>query len=267
MNCFRRKLLHRYTAILALALGSAWMTPFASGQQANSAKENDEKAQQLPRDKRYTFDDLLNKNPDAVADAKKIFALSSDPKIKQRTASILLSIGVKDPIYFDYLLASAKAALKDDTPWSTVYYDNGEINKNAINPAFLDWCKKHHADPSAAHMAQYYEIPVPWYYLAAAGDRRAYDLLVQGLHSHNLMIAAWASWGLAKLQEPKAIDELIGAGHRLPGEARAAIGEALLQFQDPRAQAAADELVADKKHLEIARRDAQSKRLKALFPY
>lgn len=84
------------------------------------------------------------------------------------------------------------------------------------------------------------------------------------------MIAATAAKGLARLQDPRAIDELIATGRRVPGEARYGIAEALLYFSDPRAQAAAEEFAAvveDKKVVEFMRAQAKAKGVKGLFPY
>jgi HEAT repeat protein len=265
-------------------------------QQSNRPKTDDEKVQELLSNEKYSFEDLLKGKPEAVANTKKIFALTSDPNIKQRAASILLSIGVKDRVYFDYLTDVAKEALNNDMPWPTLYDEQGRRNDKADNPAFVVWCKKHGLDPNddryAAYRAAdpvflewcirhelspqnarysaYYEIPVPWYYLAAARDPRAYELLIQGLKSHNLMIAGSAARGLARLQDPRAIDKLIAVGRCVPGEARAAIAEALLYFPDLKAQKAADELAdifTDKKTWELLRKDAQDKGVKGLFPY
>jgi hypothetical protein len=96
------------------------------------------------------------------------------------------------------------------------------------------------------HNVEYYEVPTAWFYLAAAGDPRAYDLLIKGLHSQNPMIAGMAAWGLAKLQDHRAIDELIATGHQVPGEARACIVRSLVYFDVPKAQAAAEQLMPEK---------------------
>jgi len=129
---------------------------------------------------------------------------------------------------------------------------------------------KRHLNLNNTRYAAYYEIPLPWYDLAAARDPRSYDLLVQGLHSHNFMIAAAAAKGLARLQDPRAIEELIMTGRRVPGEARAGIVEALLYFNDPKAQAGAEQLsdILDNKHLfDIMRENAKKQGVKRLFPY
>jgi hypothetical protein len=243
----------------------------------------------------HTFDDLLNRDPGAIANEKRYFVRVQDPKLKQRAASILLSLGVRDRIYFDYLVAAAKKAFADETPWPTLYDEDGNMNTRAThpvfaewirkqgldpndlqftavreyNPAFLEWCKKKNLEPNHAQYEAYYVTPEPWYNLAAAGDPRAYDLLIQGLHSHNLMIVVDAANGLAKLQDSRAIPELITMGRQLPGEARYGIGESLLYFSDTKAQASADEFITsiNKEMLEPLRQYIKEKGFKLLFQW
>lgn len=239
-------------------------------QTASEPDANEKKAQGLLNDKAHTFEDLLKRDPGAISNAKEVFVLSKDPVLKQRVASLLVSLGEKDPIYFDYLKQHAEQSLKNDMPWPNLYDEHGNKRSKTIdtlNPEFLRWCKEHHQDPASTFEAAYYEIPVPWYYLAASDDARAYPLLVQGLHSHNFMIQVWASWGLAKLQDPRAIDEIISAVRRAPGETHDSIARALLHFPDPKAQAAADNLFVNKDYLEALRKEIKQKGLKDLFPY
>ena len=266
-------------------------------QNPGKPKTNEEKAQELIalENKTHTFEEFLSGNPEVIANEEQIFALTSDARVKRRIASILITLGIKDRVYFDYLVHEAQKGLNNEMPWPSAYDEHGRLNKDAT-PAFIAWCKKYGLDPKGPHFASYraanpvwlewcmkrhlnlnnaryaayYEIPDGWYDLAAARDPRAYNLLVQGLHSHNLMIAVDAAKGLARLQDPRAVDELIATGRRVPGEARYGIAVALLYFPDPKAQAAAEELsdVLDDKHLfELMREEAKKKGVKGLFPY
>ena len=193
--------------------------------------------------------------------------LSRATEGKLRIASILLSIGIRSRTYFDYLArAAAKALAHDhDMPWPVLYDDHGE--PQSLNPALNDWCAAHGVGFWDMHDVAVYEISSPWYFLAAAGDPRAYDLLVKGLHSRNLMIVATAAQGLGKLQDPRAVDELIATGRQVPGEARFGAGQALLFFSDPRAQAAAEEFIPNKTTLEHQRQDIKTRGKHALFPW
>ncbi len=233
---------------------------------------NEEKAQTSVNNKKsYSFQDLLNKNPEGVADAKELFALTDDTVMKQRMASILLSIGVKDQAYYEYLTNEAEKALAHDhdMPRPVLYDEQGL--KTALNPALNEWCKTHGVGFWDMEKVEYYEIPVAWYYLAAAGDARTYDLLLKGLHSQNVMIATWAAKGLAKLQDPRAIDELISTGRHAPAEAGIAIAQSLIYFADPKAQAAAEELMPEpdkkKNMVEVFRSEMKKNGLRALFDW
>jgi hypothetical protein len=259
----------QWAIAIVMAVIVSQLVMLAEAQEAQStvrAETNEEKVQELLNNKKYSFEDLLHGNPGAVADARNIFVLSNDPRLKQRMASILLSVGVRDQVYRDYLEHAAREALADETPWP-IMYDKGE--ENGWNPVFLEWCQKHGSMPWATLKILRYEIPGPWYYLASSGDPSFYDLLTQGLHAHNLMIAAWAAEGLAKLQDPRAIEPLIAAGRSTPGEGRAGIREALLYFSDPKAQAAAEQLYnpKEKKLLELERQKAKEKGVKGLFQW
>ena len=238
-------------------------------ERASRTTNDEEMAHELINDKRYSFQDLLNKSPGAIANSETVFALTKETQRKQRIASILLSIGVKDRVYFDYLTDEARKALAHDhdMPWPLLYGNDWE--PKGANPAMNEWCEKHNLPFWDMYRVSYYEITGAWYFLAAAGDPRTYDLLVKGLHSPNPMIAAMAAHGLAKLQDPRAIEELIATGRKVPVEARGGIAEALLFFPDPKAQAAANEILPDKEKnlLEVWRRDIKARGLKVLFPW
>lgn len=260
-----------WTTAVAMAVTVAQLVALAESQQAQStagAETNEEKVQELLNDKRYSFENLLHADPGAVANARNVFALSNDPELKQRIASILLSIGAKDRVvYHDYLEHAAREALADETPWPTQYDEQGEPKD--WNPVFLEWCQKHDLMPWATLKRVQYKVPIPWYYLASSGDPSFYDLFIEGLHSHNLMIVAMAARGLAKLQVPRAIEPLISAGRHTPGEGLAGIRESLLYFSDPKAQAAAEELYnpKEKRLLELERQQAKEKGVKGLFQW
>jgi hypothetical protein len=87
---------------------------------------DEKKAQEVNQAKKaYTFEDLLHGNTQAIADDRQLFALTCDAADKRRIAGILISLGVKDQVYFDYLVNGAKEALKNDMPWPTAYDENG----------------------------------------------------------------------------------------------------------------------------------------------
>ncbi|HET9834475.1 MAG TPA: HEAT repeat domain-containing protein [Vicinamibacterales bacterium] len=244
--------------------------PASAQAPASGGTSNDEeKAQTLINDKRFSFEALLAKNPLDVANSETVFALTKDSERKLRIASILVSRSIPDRRHLDYLMTETKKVLSHDhdMPWPTLYDDRKM--PSAFNPELNEWCKQHGVRFFDMHDVEYYELTRPWYFLAAAGDARAYDLLVEGLHSRNLMIVGTAAQGLAKLQDPRAIDVLISRGREVPGEALGAIVQSLVYFQDQRAQKAANELMPDpeKNMLEVLRRSAKERGVAGLFPW
>jgi hypothetical protein len=72
---------------------------------------------------------------------------------------------------------------------------------------------------------------------------------------------------LARLQDQRAIQPIIRAGRRAPKAARDLFGTALVFFDDPEAQAAAEELIQDKRLLEAARERAKTRGPRGLFGF
>jgi hypothetical protein len=236
---------------------------------ADRTKNDEEAARELIDDKRFSFQALLHKNPADVANSARVFELTKDSERKLRIASILLSIGVWDPKYSDYLMDEAKKALAhdQDMPWPILYGEDGLAK--SLNPALGDWCVKHQLSFHDAEKVQKYEIPVAWVYLSAAHDSRAYELLLKGLRSPNVMVAISAAHGLAILQDPRAINEMIFVGRNTQNEARFEIAKSLLYFPDPNAQTVAEELTPEKMKggLELTRREIEARGLKVLLPW
>jgi hypothetical protein len=226
---------------------------------------NQERVEKLRN--KYSFQQLISGDPGAVANAKEIFALTNDPKIKQRAGSILLHIGKADQAQYDYLTGEAEKALDvaNKMPWPTVYDNEGKI-VDKINPEFLKWCAARKVDARDTFESAYFDAPMPWYFLASARDPRAHDLLVRGLRSPNVMIVVYAAEGLARLQASDALDEIIAAARHAPQETRYSIARALLFFPDSKAQAAAAESM-NKADLDLWRKEIKSKGWRAFYDY
>jgi hypothetical protein len=238
----------------------------ASSEQQTS---NQKRAEDLLNNAKNSFQDLLDGKPEAVANAKQIFALTADTKIKMRAASVLLNIGKADQIHYDYLAGEAEKALRyaNEMPWPTVYDKEGKVI-DKISPEFLKWCKARKLDSSETFESAYFVVPGPWLFLASARDPRAHDLLMKGLRSHNPMIVACAAEGLARLQASDALVDIIAVCRRAPLESRYGIARALLFFPDPKAQAAADEAFkGNKAELDLWRKEIKSKGWKAFHDY
>ncbi len=241
-----------------------------SGQKSIRTSNDEERASELLSNKKHTFEGVLSKNKSDISNIVSIFALTRDTDIRLRISSILISLGIQEPTYFDYLRAEALKVLAhdNDMPWPFLK-DSENAQKQTANPVFVKWCKMRRLDFWDVERALEYPKPDTWYYLAAAGNLRYYDLLVKGLHSRNSVIAANAARGLAKIGDPRAVDELLSAGKNASSEEVDGIIQALLYFPEPRAQKAAENYAAEYKDkmIETYRSEMKERGLRAMFQW
>jgi hypothetical protein len=176
----------------------------------------------------------------AIPELKEQFARSPDSNTKAKIASALVRLGDGDPIYWDLLVKQARVAVESDAPFPGSFDSHGKAVRQQLSPGFIQWAQAHHLVPDAAAETMMYELPLDLMFLASTGDPRAIELLRQGMSSDNYLIQAIAAKGLAKIQDKASIPIIIAACQKAPADASPAIAEALIFFDDPQAQAAAD---------------------------
>ena len=195
------------------------------------------------------------------------FEKSTDRREKQRIASNLLSFGVRDKVYLDYLLKFAKPAIESKMPYPFPFDSEGRGVKGKLSPELIAWAERNKLDPKTAASIAFIQLPRDVMYLSMAGDSRAFDLLLKGLQSRNYMVAFRASQGLAKLQDRRAIRPIIQASQRAPAEAAHFIAEPLAFFDDAEAQAALEEFIRNKALLDSIRKRAKERGVKGIFGF
>jgi hypothetical protein len=197
----------------------------------------------------------------AIPALKQEFAVTKDTWLKLVIAGALVKLGDQDPVYWDFLADEARAAVENDAPSIFQLDSQGKIvaNNGQLPPEFIAWAKARNLDPAAAAQDQMYELPRHFVYLAETGDPRGRRLLRRGLKSHNFMIQTLAAQGLAKLQDKDSIPLIIEACRTMPGHGNLSIASALLFFDDPRAERAAETIIPDKQVLEELRGKIRAK--------
>src|SRR6185312_8072957 len=103
------------------------------------------------------------------------------------------------------------------------------------------------------------EFPVELEMMGDIGDPRGLPILLKGLSSQNYGVRRSSALGLALLQDKNSIPLIIEAAKNAPLEAQAVIARALVAFDDPKARAAADELIPDKAILEDLKQRVKEK--------
>ncbi len=193
--------------------------------------------------------------PQAAQVLKEQFALSATPAfIKEHIAYGLIKLGEKDQTYWDFLVMRAKAAVESDAPFTNSFDPQGKIVPRQLAPEFIEWAKAHNLPANDAAYAQAYDLPGSLLFLARTGDPRGRDLLRRGMASRNYFIQAAAAKGLAKLKDKESVPLIIEACRKAPEEVAVAIAWALVFFDDPQAQAAAERFITNKEMLEGLRK-------------
>lgn len=110
-----------------------------------------------------------------------------------------------------------------------------------VSPEFADWAKAHNMSVDSAVNDAALLLPSAVLLLGETRDPRAIPLFRRGLDSPNFMIQADAASSLADLHDRASIPMIIEACRRAPADAAFAIAPALLDFDDPEAQRAANQ--------------------------
>lgn len=179
----------------------------------------------------------------AIALWKESFERTEEKRDRQVIAARLVTHGVKDAEYFDYLAGYAREAIQSDMPCLVNFDDKGRTLRGQTNEAFLAWCTEHRLAAEECFQRQS-DFTQDVMKLANTGDPRAFDLLAQAMRSPNCMIVASAAHGLALIGDKRAIGPLQQAAERFPGEVAYVVAKALVYFDDPEAQAIARRVVS-----------------------
>jgi HEAT repeat protein len=165
-----------------------------------------------------------------------------DPGSKAKIASALVRLGDKNEIYWNFLVKQATEAVDADIPFPREFDAQGKILDDHFSPFFLQWAKDHNRSAGEAGDLAIYRFPAKLGFLAETGDPRGLPLLRRAMLSPNYMIQAMAAKGLAKLHDKDSIPVIIAACQNSPWAAPA-IAEALIYFDDPEAQTAAEKFL------------------------
>jgi hypothetical protein len=171
-------------------------------------------------------------------------------------ASVLVRLGVKDDVYWNYLAEQVQAILELNIPfpWET---DAQEGPNPPTSPKFVAWAKSRNLDQNTAFMYEVMKMPGPVLLMAATDDPRGIPLLRQGLKSANPMIQMLSAKGLAQLRDKESVPLIIAACKKASASERNALAESLLYFDDPQAQTYAALNLPKKNYAAVRQRIAQ----------
>jgi hypothetical protein len=177
---------------------------------------------------------------EAIPGLQKQFEIKTDPLDKAKIAQVLLSLGVKNDVYWNYLEKLVTPILDSDAPDPAPDYDAQGKHIPGPSQAFVDWARSHGKSPGEAAESAVYVWPGYVVLLGASGDSRAIPLLQRAFGSPNRMMQTAAAMGLAEMQDVTSIPLIIARCKSAPSEIAAVIAESLAYFDDPEAQKAVD---------------------------
>jgi hypothetical protein len=193
----------------------------------------------------------------AIPGTKMAFERAADKIERQRMALALVRLGEPDNRYWEFLQRHAEAAVASDIPYPLKIDGQGNtVRGNEFAPEFVAWCKERGVDPAVAAREALGSHSLDVLLVAMTADPRGFDLLLRALGARNYLLVLPAAQGLARLQDPRAVRPLIEASRRVPAEIGESIGAALVFFNDPDAQAAAERSIRDKAVLDAWRERA-----------
>jgi HEAT repeat protein len=171
---------------------------------------------------------------ETVAILKKDFVNTQDERQKAQIASALIGLGDKEDIYWDFLLRQAISALESAAS-SAVKYDSQGKPIEGPSPEDV-WAKQ-----DAIHNMVLLFVET----VAETGDPRGVRILRRALSSPNSSFQQMAAAGLARARDKDSVPLIIDACKNASPDVASAIADnALVYFDDPRAQSAVDQYLS-----------------------
>ena len=171
---------------------------------------------------------------ETIAILKENFGNTQDERRKAEIASALIGLGDKEDVYWDFLLRLETSLLEGEVSSAVKSDSQGKpIEGPSSDEA---WAKQNR---EFSEMLTFVEI------VAETRDPRGVRLLRRALSSPNSETQNIAASGLARAQDKESVPLIIDVCRNVPPDVAAVIASnALVYFDDPRAQSAVDQYLS-----------------------
>jgi hypothetical protein len=248
---------HRSTSptrvLLCLALSFALLTTIAHSQSEKPQPKEDVNAADIAKAiVRVKSGDFAGYDVEMIAEGRAIevipllkdrFVRSQDESLKSKIANVLIRLGEQDNLYWGFLAERANLAIDSDAPSYLCFDEQGKVSPEQPSPAFVDWAMAHHIPLETASEDALFTYPGAVLELGSTGDTRGTPILRRALLSPNFLIRGDAALGLAAIHDKNSIPLIVEACQTAPSEAAEEIAKALVYFDDPQAEAAAEKYI------------------------
>jgi HEAT repeat protein len=196
-------------------------------------------------DSRFYVGKAAAKHPaETVAILKQNFVKTQDERHKAEIASALIGLGEKDDIYWDFLLRLETSLLEGEVSFAVKSDSQKKPVEGPIS--YEAWAKQ---DREFNEMLTFVDI------VAETRDPRGVRLLRRALSSPDSETQNQAAYGLGRAQDKDSIPLIIDVCKSARPDLAAAIASnALVYFDDPRAQSAVDQYLT-KEQAKFAREE------------
>ena len=181
----------------------------------------------------------------AIPVLEAYFARAREAELRSEIASVLVSLGDKDPKYFDLILQEARSAVDADPPDPFVRRVGSNSQMPCTSDDFLDWAKKRSLSSEIACRQAASEIPQKLRALADSGDLRGIPELEKALRAKSSLIRGLAAQGLVLTGDREAVTSVIEAVAHAPKDEARNLAQTLIESDDPRAESVVHQYVPE----------------------
>jgi len=201
------------------------------------------------------IDDAARDGSAAIPVLTAFFARAKDIDAKQQAASNLVILGDKEPLYWNFLMEQARAAVESNPPFPSMFAKQPSQGQAGMSPEMAAWVKARGLAPEAAMEVA---LTLNWRLIrmARTGDPRGAPVLERALDSRSIFFKATAVMGFAAARQVSAIPLILNECKRSPTQDDARlIAAGLPFFHDPEADRgylwyfSAEDLEQQKKHI------------------
>lgn len=242
---------------LALALGvgvSAAQTPSDHPDGVQLRRNAESALEKIQRndvgqgivDATYYIEIAAHVEPDrAIPILEAYFARAREAELRSEIASVLVSLGDKDPKFFDLILQEARSAVDADPPDPFANGQGSNSQMPCSSDEFFDWAKKRGLSPERACRQAASDIPQKLRALADSGDRRGIPELQKALRARSSLIRGLAAQGLVLTGDREAVTSVLDAVAQAPQDEASNLAQTLIESDDPRAESVVHQYVPE----------------------
>ena len=181
----------------------------------------------------------------AIPVLEAFFNRSHEADIRSETASVLVSLGDKDPRFWNLIFNQAQSAINEDPPDPFAPGEGGGPQELCSSLAMHDWARSRNLAPDEACKEATIGIAEKLRPLADAGDPRGIPILQQALKSRDQLVQMLAAGGLVLTGNRDAATLVMAAINQAPPAQARLLADSLIESDDPRAEAVVHQYLPD----------------------